>query len=198
MNALATTYAPARAAVRRRIAIRRLARLCGPGVVVAVAYVDPGNFATNTQAGAALGTRLVWVVVAASVAAMLVQYLSAKLRTATRASLPELCRERYGPTTRLLLWAQAEVVTMATDLAEVLGGAIALNLLLGLPLPLGGALVAAAGVALLALRPDRRGPFDLAVAALLLGVVGCFGAQVALLGGLAGPPPHPPGGPPPA
>src|SRR4051794_10861912 len=185
MNALATTYAPARAAVRRRIAIRRLARLCGPGLIVAVAYVDPGNFATNTQAGAALGTRLVWVVVAASVAAMLVQYLSAKLGAVTGRTLPELCRERYGLGIRWLLWAQAELVTMATDLAEVLGGAIALHLLFGLPLPLGGAIVAAAGVALLALRPDRRGPFDLAVAALLVAVVGCFVAQAALVGGLA-------------
>jgi manganese transport protein len=184
MNALATTYAPARAALRRRVAIRRLSRLCGPGLIVAVAYVDPGNFATNTQAGGALGTRLVWVVVAASAAAMLVQYLSAKLGAVTGRTLPELCRERYGVGTRWLLWGQAEVVTMATDLAEVLGGAIALKLLVGLPLPLGGAVVAAAGVALLALRPDRRGPFDVAVAALLVGVVGCFVAQAVLLGGL--------------
>jgi manganese transport protein len=192
VNALATpidgTVATGRAAWRPGLPAlgRRLRAVAGPGLVVAVAYVDPGNFATNTQAGAALGTRLVWVVVAASVAAMLVQYLSAKLGAVTGASLPALCRERYGMPTRLLLWAQAEVVTMATDLAEVLGGAIALNLLFGLSLPVGGALVAAAGVALLALRPDRRGPFDLAVAGLLVAVVGCFVAQAALVGGLAG------------
>jgi manganese transport protein len=184
MNALATTYAPARGTTRWRTTVRRATRLCGPGLIVAVAYVDPGNFATNTQAGAELGTRLVWVVVAASVAAMLVQYLSAKLGAVTGRTLPELCRERYGLGTRWLLWAQAEVVTMATDLAEVLGGAVALHLLFGLPLPLGGAVVAAAGVALLALRPDRRGPFDVAVAALLVGVVGCFVAQAVLVGGL--------------
>jgi manganese transport protein len=158
--------------------------VCGPGLIVAVAYVDPGNFATNTQAGAQLGTRLVWVVVAASVAAMLVQYLSAKLGAVTGRTLPELCRERYGLGTRWMLWAQAEVVTMATDLAEVLGGAVALHLLFGLPLPLGGAVVAAAGVALLALRPDRRGPFDVAIAALLVGVVACFVGQAVLVGGL--------------
>jgi manganese transport protein len=158
--------------------------VCGPGLVVAVAYVDPGNFATNTQAGAALGTRLVWVVVAAGLAAMLVQYLSAKLGTVTGRSLPEMCRERYGLVPRVLLWAQAEVVTMATDLAEVLGGAIALQLLLGVPLPIGGAVVAAAGVALLALRPDRRGRFDVTVAALLVGVVACFVGQAVLVGGL--------------
>jgi manganese transport protein len=151
---------------------------------VAVAYVDPGNFATNAQAGADLGTRLVWVVVAAGVAAMLVQYLSAKLGAVTGRSLPELCRERYRPASRVLLWAQAEVVTMATDVAEVLGGAIALRLLLGVPLPVGGAVVAAAGVALLALRPERRGRFDVVVATLLLGVVGCFLGQALLVGGL--------------
>ncbi len=184
MNALATTYAPARGSTRWRTGVRGVTRLCGPGLVVAVAYVDPGNFATNTQAGAELGTRLVWVVVAASVAAMLVQYLSAKLGAVTGRTLPEQCRERYGRGTRWLLWGQAEVVTMATDLAEVLGGAIALNLLFGVPLPLGGAIVAAAGVALLALRPDRRGPFDVAIAVLLVGVVGCFIGQAMLVGGL--------------
>jgi manganese transport protein len=184
MNALATTYVPARAGTRWRVAARSAGRLCGPGLIVAVAYVDPGNFATNTQAGAELGTRLVWVVVAASLAAMLVQYLSAKLGAVTGRTLPELCRERYGLGTRWMLWAQAEVVTMATDLAEVLGGAIALHLLFGVPLPLGGAIVAAAGVALLALRPDRRGPFDVAIAVLLVGVVGCFVGQAVLVGGL--------------
>ncbi len=184
MNALATTYAPARGSTRWRTGVRGVTRLCGPGLVVAVAYVDPGNFATNTQAGAELGTRLVWVVVAASVAAMLVQYLSAKLGAVTGRTLPEHCRERYGLGTRWALWAQAEVVTMATDLAEVLGGAIALHLLFGLPLPLGGAVVAAAGVALLALRPDRRGPFDIAIAALLVGVVACFVGQAVLVGGI--------------
>src|SRR4051794_37844738 len=115
---------------------------------------------------------------------MLVQYMSAKLGTVTGRSLPELCRERYHPTSRLLLWAQAEVVTMATDVAEVLGGAIALHLLLGVPLLPGGAVVAAGGVALLALRPERRGRFDVAVAVLLVAVVGCFVAQAVLVGDL--------------
>jgi manganese transport protein len=194
VNALATPTAAARGlrwapdAVARAASrtAGRIGALCGPGLVVAVAYVDPGNFATNTQAGAALGTRLVWVVVAAGLAAMLVQYLSAKLGAVTGRSLPELCRERYGVLPRWLLWAQAEVVTMATDLAEVLGGAIALQLLFGIPLPIGGGAVAAAGVALLALRPERRGRFDVAVAVLLVAVVACFAAQTVLVGGLAG------------
>ena len=182
MNALAAPVAVSRWSVR---SARPLVALCGPGVVVAVAYVDPGNFATNTQAGASLGTRLVWVVVAASVSAMLVQYLAAKLGTATGRSLPEHCRERYRRPVRLALWAQAEVVTMATDVAEVLGGALALYLLLGVPLPLGGAVVATAGVGLLALRPERRGRFDVAIALLLVAVVGCFLAQTTLVGGVA-------------
>jgi manganese transport protein len=194
VNALATPTADSRGprwapdvVVRARArAAASIGRLCGPGLVVAVAYVDPGNFATNTQAGAALGTRLVWVVVAAGLAAMLVQYLSAKLGAVTGQSLPELCRQRYGFLPRCLLWAQAEVVTMVTDLAEVLGGAIALRLLFGVPLPAGGAAVAAAGVALLALRPERRGRFDVAIAALLVAVVACFVAQAVLVGDLPG------------
>src|SRR3712207_2721695 len=136
MNALATTYAPAAGLTPLRLVARRAGRLCGPGLIVAVAYVDPGNFATNTQAGAQLGTRLVWVVVAASVAAMLVQYLSAKLGAVTGRSLPEMCREEYPRPVRWMLWAQAEVVTMATDVAEVLGGALALYLLFGVPMPI--------------------------------------------------------------
>jgi manganese transport protein len=181
VNAVATAVAAPR---RSLVALRPVVALCGPGVVVAVAYVDPGNFATNTQAGAQLGTRLVWVVVAASVAAMLVQYLSAKLGAVTGRSLPELCRERYPRPVRWLLWAQAEVVTMATDVAEVLGGALALYLLFGVPMPLGGAAVAAAGVGLLALRPERRGRFDVVVGLLLAGVFACFLAQTVLVGGL--------------
>jgi manganese transport protein len=190
VNALATAVAvrehPAIAGLRAaRARVSGLVRaVCGPGLIVAVAYVDPGNFATNTQAGADLGTRLVWVVVAAGLAAMLVQYLSAKLGAVTGRSLPELCRERYRSAPRLLLWMQAEIVTMATDLAEVLGGAIALRLLVGVPLPLVCALVAAAGVALLALRPQRRGRFDVVVATLLVGVVACFLGQALLVGGL--------------
>ncbi|MFN8074900.1 MAG: Nramp family divalent metal transporter [Kineosporiaceae bacterium] len=151
----------------RRAGWRRLARLCGPGLVVAVAYVDPGNVATNTQAGATLGTRLLFVVLLAGLAAMLVQYLSATLGVATGRSLAEQCRLQYPRAATRGLWVQAEVVTMATDVAEVIGGALALYLLFGVPLPVGGVLVAAVGVGLLLLGTDERNRFQLAVAGLL-------------------------------
>jgi manganese transport protein len=134
---------------------RRTVGLLGPAFVAAVAYVDPGNFATNTAAGAKFGYLLVWVVVVANALAMLVQYLSAKLGLATGQSLPEVCRERYPRPVVWGLWVQAEVVAIATDLAEVLGGAIALQLLFGVPL-LGGALITGVvTVALLMIQSER-------------------------------------------
>ncbi|MBI4943294.1 MAG: Nramp family divalent metal transporter [Actinobacteria bacterium] len=166
--------------------VRGLRRLCGPGVVVAVAYVDPGNFATNTEAGASLGVRLLWVVVVASAAAMLVQYLAAKAGSVTGRSLPELCRDRYPKGVNRFLWVQAEIVSMATDVAEVLGAAVALSLLFGLPLPVGGLLAGAFGVGLLALRPQGRRRFEAAVAALLLVVLACYVYQVLTVGAFAG------------
>ena len=119
----------------RRLAAR--AGLMGPAFVAAVAYVDPGNVAANLQAGARYGYLLVWVLVLATVSAGVVQYLSAKLGIATGASLPELMGRRLGRPSRIGYWLQAEAVAMATDLAEVIGGAIALYLLFDVPLLLG-------------------------------------------------------------
>jgi manganese transport protein len=140
----------------------------GPAFVAAVAYVDPGNVATNVTAGARHGYLLCWVVVAASGTAMLVQYLSAKLGLATGRTLPQHCRSRWSRRTALALWVQAEGVSLATELAEVLGGAIALRLLFGLALPY-GALVTAAGsmVVLLLQRRARQGRFEATVTVLL-------------------------------
>src|ERR1700712_5256925 len=107
--------------------------LLGPAFVTAIAYVDPGNFATNLSAGSAYGYMLVWVVVGSNVMAMLIQYLSAKAGIATGMSLPALCREHLPGSLVRGLWAQAEVVAIATDLAEVVGGALALKLLFDLP-----------------------------------------------------------------
>ena len=134
---------------------RRTAGLLGPAFVAAVAYVDPGNFATNTAAGARYGYLLVWVVVVANVLAMLVQYLSAKLGLATGQSLPEVCRDRFDPRLVRGLWLQAEVVALATDLAEVLGGAIALQLLFNLPLLAGALITGLVTIALLAIQSER-------------------------------------------
>jgi manganese transport protein len=144
--------AAVRATRRRRLA------LFGPAFVAAIAYVDPGNFATNVSAGARYGYLLLWVIVSANLMAMLVQSLSAKLGLATRRSLPQNCREHYRRPVVLGLWVQAEVVAMATDLAEVMGGAIALHLLFGLDLFTGGIITGAVAFLLLALqtRGDRR------------------------------------------
>jgi len=132
--------------------------LLGPAMVAGVAYLDPGNVASNASAGARYGYLLVWVVVAANAMAWLVQYLSAKLGVATGRSLPALLGERIrSRAARYAYWVQAELVAMATDVAEVIGGAIALNLLFGLPLPLGGAITGVVSLALLALH-SRRGP----------------------------------------
>lgn len=123
-----------------------------PACMAAIAYVDPGNFGVNVEAGAKHGYTLVWVVVAASIMASLVQYLAAKLGIATGLSLAENCRARLPRRARLLLWAQAELVVMMTDLAEVVGGALALNLLFGVALVPGAAIVAGFGVAVLVVR----------------------------------------------
>ncbi|MEU3980867.1 Nramp family divalent metal transporter [Streptomyces sp. NPDC026672] len=163
--------------------------LLGPAFVAAVAYVDPGNFATNVQAGAAFGPLLLWVLLAANVVAMLLQYLSAKLGVATGMSLPRVCRERYRRPVVWGLWAQAEAVVVMTDLAEVVGGAIALHLLAGIPLWLGGVLVGAVSLLLMPMRGRGRRRFEVLMAAGLTCLLALFMGQVlgagAPLGGAA-------------
>src|SRR3954471_21895482 len=122
--------------LRRRAA--RVAPWFGPAFVAAIAYADPGNFATNFTGGATFGYQLVWVIVAANLMAMLIQSLSAKLGLVTGRNLPQWCRARLPRPVTAGLWVQAELVAMATDLAEIIGGAIALRLLFGIPLPIGG------------------------------------------------------------
>src|ERR1043166_6548292 len=112
----------------------RLLPILGPAFVACVAYIDPGNFATNIAGGSKFGYTLVWVIVASNLMAMLIQTLSAKLGIATGRNLPEICRERFSRRTSLGLWVQAEVIAMATDLAKLLGRGIGFNLLLGLGL----------------------------------------------------------------
>ncbi|WP_432824773.1 Nramp family divalent metal transporter [Dactylosporangium sp. CA-092794] len=147
----------------------RLTPMLGPAAVAAIAYVDPGNVATNLTAGATSGYLLVWVVVAASLVALLVQFQAAKLGIATGRSLPELCRERLPRWASLLLWAQAELVVLATDLAEFVGAAIGLRLLFGMPVAPAALVTAALSMVLLELRQRGRRRFELlTVAALLL------------------------------
>jgi manganese transport protein len=153
-------------------------RFLGPAFVAAVAYVDPGNFATNVTGGAQYGYLLLWVVVLANVMAMLVQYLSAKLGLATGRNLPEVCRERYGTRTRIALWLQAELVVVMTDLAEVVGGAIGLNLLFGLPLPIGGVITAGGMFLVMLLQGRGRRGFEAVIIGLLVVVLAAFVYQL--------------------
>src|SRR4051812_37989714 len=127
--------------------------LLGPAMVAGVAYLDPGNVASNASAGAAYGYLLVWVVVVANAMAWLIQYLSAKLGISTGDSLPGILGQRLTrKPARYAFWVQAELVAMATDVAEVLGGAIALNLLFDLPLLAGGLITGTVSMLLLLLH----------------------------------------------
>lgn len=165
--------------IRARGPLRSQLLLLGPAFVAAIAYVDPGNFATNSAAGATYGYQLVWVICAANLMAMLIQNLSAKLGLATGRNLCELSRERFPRPITYGLWVQAELIAMATDLAEVIGGAIALNLLFGLPLLQGGAITGLIAFGLLALHSRGHRRFELAIAGLFAIILLGFAANLA-------------------
>ncbi|WP_375491247.1 Nramp family divalent metal transporter [uncultured Jatrophihabitans sp.] len=169
-------------AVGERSRWRVAAGLVGPAFVASVAYIDPGNFATNFSAGAKYGYTLIWVVVVANVMAMLVQYQSAKVGVVTGRDLPELCRERFPRTASTLLWVQAEVVAMATDIAEFVGAAIGLNLLFGVPLLPAGLITAVVAFVILGLEQHGRRRFELVVVALLALVLSGFLYDLASVG----------------
>jgi len=184
----AESPADASPAPRERRLPRRTLLLLGPAFVAAIAYVDPGNVAANLTAGARYGYLLLWVLIVANLIAVLVQYQSAKLGIVTGLSLPELLGSRLKKPARRLYWAQAELVAAATDIAEVLGGAIALHLLFGIPLLLGGVIVGVASMLLLIVqsRSSQRA-FELVIIA-LLGVI-----VVGFVSGLFVSPPDPGG-----
>jgi manganese transport protein len=150
----------------------------GPAFVAAVAYVDPGNFATNISAGAQYGYLLLWVILCSNLMAMLVQAMSAKLGIATGKNLPEVCRERFPRPVTYGLWLQGEVVAIATDLAEFVGAALALNLLFGIPLFPAGLIVALGTFGILELQ--RRGfrPLEAVITGMLGVIVLAFAFQV--------------------
>jgi len=154
-------------AIVARGRVRATLAMLGPAFVAAVAYVDPGNFATNIQGGARFGYLLLWVVLAANLMAMLIQYLSAKLGVVTDRNLPELCRDHYPRPVAWGLWIQAEAMAMATDVAEFIGAALGLNLLFGVPLLPAGFMTGAIAFALLELQRHGFRRFELAIAALL-------------------------------
>ena len=156
--------------VRSRRGLRSVLPLLGPAFVACIAYVDPGNFATNIAGGAKYGYLLLWVIVAANLMAMLIQYLSAKVGIATGKNLPELCREHFPRRATIGLWIQAELIAMATDLAEFVGAAIALNLLFGVPLFVAGLITAVVAFAILGLQTRGYRRFETTIAG-LLGVI---------------------------
>jgi manganese transport protein len=170
--------------LRARGRIRGALALLGPAFVAAVAYIDPGNFATNLSAGAKFGYTLIWVILVANVMAMLVQYLSAKVGVATGRDLPELCRDHLPRPVARMLWVQAELVAMATDLAEFVGAAVGLYLVFGVPLFSAGLITAVVAFGILALEQRGYRHFELAIAA-LLSLVLCGFAYDVLRAGVA-------------
>jgi manganese transport protein len=164
----------------RAVSTPKVAWLIGPALVAGVAYLDPGNVASNMTAGAQYGYLLVWVVVIGNVMAWLIQYLSAKLGIVTGESLPEVLGRRLrNRWARRAYWLQAELVAMATDVAEVIGGAVALNLLFGIPLLWGGVITGIVSIGLLLVQSKRGArPFENAVIALMVIIAVGFTAGV--------------------
>ncbi len=158
----------------KRGALSRLLPFLGPAFVASVAYVDPGNFATNIQAGAKFGYMLLWVVIASNLMAMLIQALSAKLGIVTGLNLAELCRANFSRPVVVAMWALMELVAMATDLAEFLGAALAFNILFGMPLVLAGLVTAVATFLILGLERYGFRPLESVITALVGIVAVCY------------------------
>jgi manganese transport protein len=156
----------------------RVLPFLGPAFIACVAYIDPGNFATNIAAGSQFGYTLVWVIVVSNLMAFLIQTLSAKLGVATGRNLPEICRDEFSRRSSILLWIQAEAIAMATDLAEFLGAAIGFHLLIGTSLLASTVLTAIAAFGILGLQRFGLRPFEAVIAA-LVGLIGsCYLAEI--------------------
>ena len=160
--------------------LRGLWPFLGPAFIAAVAYIDPGNFATNIAGGAKYGYLLLWVVLSANLMAMLVQTLSAKLGIATGRNLPETCRDNFKRPVSIALWIQAEAIAMATDLAEVIGAALGLHLLFGMPLFGAGLLAGAGAFGILALQRYGFRRLEAVIAGMVGVIVVAFGLEVIL------------------
>jgi manganese transport protein len=156
----------------------RILPFLGPAFVACVAYIDPGNFATNIAGGSKFGYTLVWVIVASNLMAMLIQTLSAKLGIATGRNLPEVCRERLPRRASLGLWLQAEAIAMATDLAEFLGAAIGFHLLLGIPLLAAAVITGATTFAILGLQRWGFRPLEAVITAFVGVIAACYVAEL--------------------
>jgi manganese transport protein len=150
----------------------------GPAFIACVAYIDPGNFATNIAGGSKFGYTLVWVIVASNLMAMLIQTLSAKLGIATGRNLPEVCREQFSRRTSIGLWVQAELIAMATDLAEFLGAALGIHLLLGIPLFPAAVITGIITFAILGLQRYGFRPFEAVITAFVFVIGICYLAEL--------------------
>src|SRR6266508_2596693 len=156
----------------------RLLPFLGPAFVACVAYIDPGNFATNIAGGSKFGYTLVWVIVASNLMAMLIQTLSAKLGIATGRNLPEVCRERFPRRVSIGLWVQAEAIAMATDLAEFLGAAIGFHLLFGIALFPAAVITGATTFAILGLQRFGFRPLEAVIVAFVGVISACYLAEI--------------------
>src|SRR5919204_6864312 len=156
----------------------RILPFLGPAFIACVAYMDPGNFATNIQGGSKFGFTLLWVIVASNLMAMLIQTLSAKLGIATGKNLPEICRERFSARTSTLLWIQAEVIAMATDLAEFLGAALGFHLLFGIGLFPAALITGVTTFLILGLQRIGLRPFEAVIAGFVASIGACYLAEL--------------------
>jgi len=156
----------------------RILPFLGPAFVACVAYIDPGNFATNVAGGSKFGFTLAWVIVASNLMAMLIQTLSAKLGIATGRNLPEVCRERFSRRTSIALWLQAELIAMATDLAEFLGAALGFHLLFGMGLFPAALLTGVTTFAILGLQRIGLRPFEAVIAGFVAAIGACYLAEL--------------------
>src|SRR3954462_2811559 len=156
----------------------RILPFLGPAFVACVAYIDPGNFATNIAAGSKFGYTLVWVIVASNLMAMLIQTLSAKLGIATGRNLPEVCRQQFSRRTSIALWIQAELIAMATDLAEFLGAALGFHLLLGIALFPAALLTGVAAFLILGLQRFGLRAFEAVIAGFVAAIGVCYLAEL--------------------
>src|SRR5580765_1880208 len=156
----------------------RLLSFLGPAFIACVAYIDPGNFATNIAGGSKYGYTLVWVIVASNLMAMLIQMLSAKLGIATGRNLPEVCRERLPRRVSIGLWVQAEAIAMATDLAEFLGAALGFHLLFGMALFPAAVITGVTAFAILGLQRFGFRPLEAVIAAMVGAIGFCYLAQL--------------------
>ena len=172
------TEAAERVLSGERRGVRAVLPFLGPAFIAAVAYIDPGNFATNMAGGSQFGYMLLWVVLAANLMAMLVQSMSAKLGIATGRSLPEVCRDRFPSRVVVLLWLQAEAVAMATDLAEFVGAALGLHLVFGLSMWLSAALTGVATFSILGLQVWGFRRLEATLTGLVAVVVLAFGLEM--------------------